>query len=238
MSVSPLTTLLFIVLVAVMSALTATALFRSLKTGGKSPGPVLIGFVLLYLIVPAILAATGKLDRYNPLPAPALLVVLALTILTVVAGAGSVGARVAAAAPLSVLVGFQLFRVAVEFSLHRMALEGAVPVAMTYAGRNFDIVSGVTGGLLGWWISRTPAPPRGLVLAWNLLGLGLLINIVVVAVLSTPVTFRHFTEGPPNLLPNTFPFVWLPSFLVQLALFGHLLVFRRLRAPSSTAARP
>lgn len=40
---------------------------------------------------------------------------------------------------------------------------------------------------------------------------------------------RSFSDGPPNLLPSTFPYVWLPTFLVQLALFGHLLLFRRLR---------
>jgi hypothetical protein len=66
------------------------------------------------------------------------------------------------------------------------------------------------------------------VLAWNILGLALLANIVTIAILSTPVPFRRFIDGPPNLLPSEVPYVWLPSFLVQLALAGHVLVFRRL----------
>jgi hypothetical protein len=66
------------------------------------------------------------------------------------------------------------------------------------------------------------------VLGWNVLGLALLANIVAIAVLSTP-TLHRFPEGPPNVLPSTFPWVWLPSFLVQVALGSHLLVFRRLR---------
>ena len=70
--------------------------------------------------------------------------------------------------------------------------------------------------------------PRAVVLGWNVLGLALLANIVVIAVLVTPALHR-FPEGPPNLLPSTFPWVWLPSFLVQVALGSHLLVFRRLR---------
>jgi hypothetical protein len=45
-----------------------------------------------------------------------------------------------------------------------------------------------------------------------------------------PVPFRQFMNEPANLLPSTFPFVWLPTFLVQAALFGHLLVFRALWA--------
>ena len=61
-----------------------------------------------------------------------------------------------------------------------------------------------------------------------MLGFALLANIITIAVLSTPIPFRKFMEGPPNLLPSTFPFVWLPTFLVQAALFGHVLVFRAL----------
>jgi hypothetical protein len=40
---------------------------------------------------------------------------------------------------------------------------------------------------------------------------------------------HRFPGQPPNLLPSAFPWVWLPSFLVQVALGSHLLVFRRLR---------
>ena len=76
--------------------------------------------------------------------------------------------------------------------------------------------------------------PRDVVLGWNLLGLALLANIVVVAVLATPA-FRRF-PGPPNLAPSAFPWVWLPSFLVQVAVGSHLLVFRQLRRQSRTAS--
>ena len=103
---------------------------------------------------------------------------------------------------------------------------------MTYEGRNFDIVTGVTGLVLGLWLLRSKAVPRGLVLAWNVLGLVLLANIVIVAILSTPVSFRRFVESPPHTLPSTFPYIWLPSFLVQVALASHLLVFRALRRRS------
>ena len=85
----------------------------------------------------------------------------------------------------------------------------------------------------GLWVVAiiTPAVLHAFynICGWNILGLALLANIVTVAVLSTPTPFRQFTGGPPNLLPSTFPFVWLPSFLVQVALGSHLLVFRQLR---------
>jgi hypothetical protein len=68
--------------------------------------------------------------------------------------------------------------------------------------------------------------------AWNLLGLGLLINIVTIAILSMPTPMRRF-EGPANVFVATFPYVWLPTVMVSAALLGHLLVARRLtRSPS------
>ena len=96
---------------------------------------------------------------------------------------------------------------------------------MTYSGINFDIVSGLTAGALALWIA-TGRKTGPVVVAWNVMGIVLLATIVTIAVLATPVPFRRFTEGPANLLPGSFPYVWLPTFLVQMALLGHLLVFR------------
>ena len=185
--------------------------------------------VVGWLAIPGGLARAHLIDRYDPLPAPALIVVAVLTLATTALAFSSVGKRFAEGLPLAALVGFQVFRVPVEWTLHRLYLDGVVPEQMTYSGRNFDIVSGATACLLALWLAsgRRSSP---LVLAWNILGLTLLINIVTIAVLSTPVSFRQFTETAPHQLPSTFPFVWLPTFLVQAALFGHLVVFRALRA--------
>jgi hypothetical protein len=63
---------------------------------------------------------------------------------------------------------------------------------------------------------------------FNLIGLRLLINILTVAILSAPVPIRRFFNEPADTFIADWPFVWLSSFLVQAAWFGHLLVFRRL----------
>jgi len=103
---------------------------------------------------------------------------------------------------------------------------GIMPQQMTYSGRNFDIVSGATAAIVAVLVANGYAGRR-LVAIWNLLGLALLLNIIVVAVLSVPV-FAYF--GPDRL--NTFvtytPFVWLPAVMVSAALAGHLIVARAL----------
>jgi hypothetical protein len=192
-------------------------------------GVLVVGILIAYLALPGILARSRILDRYNPLPAPALLLILGLTLLTIVIICSAPGGRLAARVPLGAILTLQSFRIGVEWWLHRMFAEGVVPVQMTYSGRNFDLVTGITGLVLGIWVLRGGALHRGVVWAWNIMGLLLLGNIVAVAVLSTPVPFRRFMDPPPNLLPSTFPYVWLPSFLVQVALGSHLLVFRQLR---------
>ncbi len=196
-----------------------------------------VGILFAYILIPGLLPGMGVLDRYDPLPAPALLLLLLLAFLTVAVAFSHIGTRLAAAFGVGAVVALQAFRIPVELLLHRLYVEGAVPAQMTYSGRNFDVITGITGLLLGAWLLSGREVPRGGVLAWNLLGLALLINIVSVAVLSTPAPFRAFPQGPANLLPSTFPYIWLPSFLVQVALASHLLVFRQLISPGTKAAR-
>jgi hypothetical protein len=214
---------LFTALVVVVAALVAYG-FRRAGVGLASTAAIL----LVYIAVPGVTAWLGILDRYDPLPAPPLVLLLMLTLLTVAIVFSPLGTRLASGIALGAVVAIQGFRVLVEMLLHRLYVEGAVPIQMTYSGRNFDVISGVSGLILGIWLLSRRHVPRSIVLAWNILGFALLANIVVIAVLSTPVPFRRFVEGPANLPPSTFPYIWLPSFLVQVALGSHLLVFRQL----------
>ena len=209
------------------TVLAVVVLFASAwrRTGGGVGVPILV--LLGWLAIPGILAATGRLDDYGRTPAPVMALIAAITVGTAVLAFSPAGGRLVSAVPLAGLVGYAVFRVPVEWTLHRLYVEGVIPVQMTYAGRNFDIVTGITAAIVAFLL----AAGRGgktLVLVWNLLGLGLLANIVAIAVLSTPVPFRAFMNEPANRLPSMFPYVWLPTFLVQAALFGHLLVFRAL----------
>ena len=98
---------------------------------------------------------------------------------------------------------------------------------MTYAGYNFDILTGTSALLLGAWLAFRNAPPsRALVLVWNTFGMLLLLNVMTIAVLSSPLPIRMFTQGVPVLLAFYFPYGWIVPFCVGGALFGHVLVFR------------
>jgi hypothetical protein len=188
--------------------------------------------VLAWLLLTTLLAASGVLRRFDAFPPPFAGLVLAVLALSIGVACSPLGTRLVRGLPLWVLVGFQVFRFPLELLMHEASVVGVMPVQMSYTGQNYDIVTGVTAGLLGWWLARRRVP-YWIVGAWNVLGFALLVNIVTVAILSTPI-FQWF--GPDRL--NTFvthpPFVWLPAVLVTAALIGHLLVWRKLRLEHAT----
>jgi len=189
--------------------------------------------VALWLGATGGLAAAGVL-AFDTMPPTMLVLMLALTVTTFVFAHGRVGGRIALGVPLVLLVGFQAFRIPIELWLHWGYEQGLFPVRMTYSGANFDIVAGASALVVAALV-RIGVAGRRVVLAWNVLGLGLLLNIVTIAILSSPVPFRVFTDGPANVYVTGFPGVWLPAVAVQAALLGHLLVFRRLLGRSTAA---
>ena len=104
--------------------------------------------------------------------------------------------------------------------MHRAYVEGIMPVQMSYSGRNFDILTGISAGLLGLILLRSHVP-RWVVQVWNVAGFALLVNIVTVAVVSTPA-FAWFGRDRLNVFVLYPPFVWLPAVMVLAALMGHI----------------
>lgn len=126
------------------------------------------------------------------------------------------------------LVYLQSFRILMEFILWLLYRYNVIPVQMTFEGRNFDILVGITAPFIAYYcfVKKTWSPKVALV--WNFAGLLLLINIVAVAILSTPYPFRYFMNEPANTVVFSFPFIWLPAFVVPFALLLHLISIRRL----------
>lgn len=189
---------------------------------------IAVCIIAAWLGVSTLLAESGILRQFNRTPPPFVLFAFGFTFATTVLALSPLGTRLVKDTGIAWLMAFQAFRIPVELWLHRLYQEGVVPVQMTYSGRNFDIVSGILGLALGLWAMKAE-PPRWAIWLFNLVGLGLLINIVTIAILSAPTPLRQFFNEPANTFVAYWPHVWLPAFLVQAAWFGHLLVFRWLR---------
>jgi hypothetical protein len=161
------------------------------------------------------------------MPPPFFLLVVAILTLSLAMTFSRFGTRIARAIPLWALVLAQAFRFPLELAMHGMSERGVMPVQMSYEGLNFDIVTGITAIVVGL-LAATGRVGRGVIAAWNVLGLVLLINVVTVAILATP-RFRYFGDEHLNVWVTYPPFVWLPAVMVLAALAGHLLIFRALK---------
>ena len=191
------------------------------------------GFLLRALIWVATVSGVSWAGGLDPRQRPPVLFVImlaAIVTLGIAIARSPSGRRLARGLPLAVLVGFQGFRFPLELAMHRAYTEGLMPVQMSYSGRNFDIVTGLTAIVLGAALVVTKVP-AWVVQAWNLLGLGLLINILAVAMLSTPV-FAYFGPDRLNVFVMRMPYTLLPAVMVLAAWAGHLIVFRALAQPS------
>jgi hypothetical protein len=124
-------------------------------------------------------------------------------------------------------------RVPVELVLYGLFLYKAVPGLMTFEGRNFDILVGITAPFVAYFgIGKNKMGRKGL-LAWNVILLLLLLNIVMCGILSSPLPFQQFAFDQPNIALIYFPFIWLPSFVVPVAMLTHFVSIKRLLSAKS-----
>lgn len=170
-------------------------------------------------------AREGLLKNWQQTPPPLMLLVVLMLALTTWFGLSATGRAMAERLPFAALVGLQAFRLPLELVMHRAAVDGLMPVQMSYSGYNFDILTGLSAIPVAWLALKGQAS-RWLLVGWNAMGSLLLVNIVSIAVASTP-TFAAFGPERLNTWVTSEPYVWLPGFLVPSAFLGHFLIWRK-----------
>jgi hypothetical protein len=193
------------------------------------------GATLVVLASSALLAESGALTLL-PSGLGIALYMLACNGGAVALAFSGLGQRLAQNLPLHALVGFQVFRLPLELVLHQWYMEAVLPVQMTYSGHNFDIFTGLLAAVVAPLLYLGKLS-RKAAWAFNLVGLVLLINVASIAVRSSPIPLRTYTNDPPVLLALNAPYTWILPVCVAGALLGHLLTFRRLLGADRHEAR-
>ena len=215
------------IVVAVLAALlwSVQRAYRSTKVTGMAA--VALG---LWLGAQGLLVASGRMTSLplNGLPfffGPILVVWTGLAL-------SPVGRQFAAQVPLAALVGFQAFRLPLELVLHSWVAQGTIPGTMTWTGQNWDIISGITALVCAPFATRHRAAAR----IANIVGFALLLNVMRVAILSSPVPFG-WGQQPPLLLAFHLPYALIGPVCVGGALFGHLVLTRAMwnKSPPSSS---
>lgn len=206
---------LFVIFAIVMYALIFMAFLKA-----KVSKKFIIGFNL-YLLIFSIVVASGIAQRYVLPVAP--LIFASVMVGAIYFAFGKVGNQVSATFGLSVLLGFQGFRLLLELILHQWAEVGTIPGTMTWTGQNWDILSGIVSFI------GIPFVEKNKFVAWGvqMIGFALLVNVIRVVMMSSPFPFSWPLENPLQLVLH-FPYALIGPLFVGSALFGHLVVFRKL----------
>ena len=212
--------------IKIVFILTTLLTLFMLWKANRNPRMALV--VILWLVLQAIISLTGFYTVTNGTPPRFALLTMPPVFFIIILFLTKVGRRAIDGFNAKTLTLLQIVRIPVEITLYWLCMRKAVPVIMTFEGRNFDILCGLTAPLIYYFGYVKNSLSRNVLIGWNAVCLLLLTNIVVTAVLSAPLPFQRFGFDQPNIALFYFPFVWLPCFIAPVALFSHLVVLRKL----------
>jgi hypothetical protein len=181
----------------------------------------------LWLAMQGVISYTGFYTVTNSMPPRAILLLVPPLLLIIFIFAKKKGRIFIDSLDIKLLTLLHIVRIPVELTLYWLFLNKTVPQLMTFEGCNFDILSGISALLIYFGLIRKQLNSK-ILLLWNFICLGLLINIVVIALLSMPTPFQKMAFEQPNIGVLFFPFTWLPSVIVPLVFFSHLASIRQL----------
>jgi len=226
---------LYLPIVFALTALSTLLLFywtvrNASKLSSRTVAPKILLAMLIWLLIQAILPL-NNIYNSNAAAIPPKIVVFGIfptVFLILLSFISKRGRTFIDSLPLDKLTYLNIVRIPVELVLFWLFLNKAIPELMTFEGSNFDIIAGITAPFVAYFGLAAGKARKKLVLFWNFICLGLLVNIIVLAFLSTPSPFQQMAFEQPNVAILNFPFSWLPTFIVPIVLFGHLVSIRQL----------
>src|SRR6185312_9205977 len=156
-----------------------------------------IGFfalgLVVWLAIIGVAGAGGFLNDVNSTPPPVARIMIPTLIMVVYLAFSRFGDRLVRGLHFEEMIGLQAFRLPVEMILLGFYFEGKIPISMTVEGRNFDVITAVTAILIAFLL-YTGTLSRKFIWAWNILGLTLLFNVALTAILTVPGKMRLLLE--------------------------------------------
>jgi len=187
-------------------------------SNGKAVKSTLV--ILLWSLVQSILAYQGFYQDTRAIP-PRFALVLVPAILIVGYALIYKKDQVLNSRNIQISTLLHTVRIPVEICLLYLFLNGMIPELMTFEGRNFDIIAGITAP--GMWLFLYYNKSNFMILKlWNIICLCLVCFIVINALLSTETFLQQFGFDQPNRAINYFPFILLPSIIVPIVIFTHI----------------
>ncbi len=215
---------LYIYLVFGLTVLSAILLFYKATNYSKS----FLTIIFIWIVFQTVISLIGFYNIANTIPPRFGLLIIPPLILIIIMFNTKKGKQFIDSLNIKTLTLFHTLRIPVELVLFWLFVNKTVPELMTFEGRNFDILSGISAPIIFYFGFVKKELNKSILLIWNFICLALLLNIAFNAILSLPSLFQQFAFNQPNIAILHFPFVLLPAVLVPLALFSHLVIIRQL----------
>jgi hypothetical protein len=196
---------------------------------------LILGISIILLLLQTVLGLKGFYQNTSSFPPPLPLLIGPALIGIIILFATKGGRKLIDSFDQRWMTWLSIIRIPVEFVLLALFIYKLVPQEMTFEGRHFDILSGLSAPFIAYFGYTKRKISRPALLLWNFICLGLLLNVVIHAVLAVPGPLQKIAFDRPNIAILYFHFVWLPGFIVPAVLFSHLVNIRQLLSaqPSS-----
>ena len=218
-NVSMLINILFLV-----TAVAAVLIFFKATHYSKSA----IIIISIWILLQTILGLKGFYTNWDTMPPRFPLMIIPPVLFIVILMWLKKGRAFIDSLSLETLTILHAIRIPVEICLYYLFLATLIPRSMTFEGSNFDVLSGVTAPFVYYFAFVAKKMQWKLLLAWNIICLALLLNVVITAILSAKTPFQQFAFDQPNIGVTYFPFVFLPAVVVPIVLLSHLASIRQI----------
>lgn len=177
--------------------------------------------IIAWSISQSILAITGFYENTDSLPPRFLLVLIPVLVALVIGLQKKTLTAFLQNKDLHFSTFLHTARIPIEIILFYLFLDRLLPQLMTFEGRNFDIIAGVTSPLIGFLYLKNLVGRRVL-LCWNIFGFFLILFVFGNGILSSKLPIQQFGFDQPTIAPNYFPFILLPSTIVPIVIYSHI----------------
>ncbi len=217
--VSTILQLIFITL----TLLTVLQFYRA-----KKQSKIFLVIIFIWMLLQLLLGLTNFYANGFIMPPRFALLIAPPLIVMIIMFITAAGKKFIDSLNITQLTLLHAIRIPVEIILYFLFVAKTIPQIMTFEGRNFDILAGLTAPVIYYFGFVKNKIPNSFLVIWNLICLALLLNIIIIAILSAATPFQQFGFNQPNIAIAHFPFNWLASVVVPIVLFSHLATLRQL----------
>jgi len=163
--------------------------------------------IAAWVILLGLLSVRGFFANFSALPPRLIFALLPPLVLVLFFVRSRAGKEILQQIPPQWLIYLQSFRILVEIALWLLVRRGLLPVQMSFEGRNFDILIGLSAFPVGYYCMVKKTWPPVVALLYNITGLVMLVNVVTITTLSMPTPLHVFHNQPDSSVVTRFPFI-------------------------------